>query len=312
MATHTIQQHISPYIRLMRWHQPAGFYLLLAPSLWGLAAAINQYGFDLAPSIMGLILTSVLSGEYNFAPPLPALVLIIIIGALITRSAGCIINDVWDADLDPRVERTKSRPLASKEITHKGALLLFVMLMLVAVYLVLLLNPLVGYLSIAAVVGTIIYPLSKRFIVVPQLVLGLVFGWGCIMSYVAVANQLSALAWLLFAANILWIISYDLQYAICDRKDDISIGIHSGALYFGKATPKVIVGLQLAMLGLLLIAGLIMQAGMVFYIALIGAAGLLVYFYFFTEGYKNESRCLVSFRNNHWFGWLLLAGIIFS
>lgn len=296
----------------MRWHQPAGFYLLLSSTLWGLVVASHQYGTEsLMPPIIAYLLVTMSLTENYFTTPLILVYLVFVIGSLIMRSAGCIINDIWDKDLDPQVTRTQNRPLAQKEVSVKNAFFLFSALILLALTLLLLLNPFVGYLSLAAICGTIIYPLSKRFIVIPQLALGFVFGWGVIMAYAAIANQLSLIAWLLFFANILWIVSYDLQYAICDKADDIGLGINSGALYFNKTTPAVIVILQLIMFGVLLITGLILQAKLFFYIALALGGLLLVYFWFFTRGYTDETKCLISFRNNHWYGWIVLIGLIY-
>lgn len=302
------------YARLMRWHQLAGFYLILPSSLWGLFAALNYYEGEVASaSIAFIIPPSTTNNFYDWLYYPTVLAAIITAGAFIMRSAGCIINDFWDIDIDPQVQRTKTRPLASGELTKNEALSLFGLLMLAALLLVMLLNPLTVVLSIAGVAGTCVYPLAKRFIKVPQLMLGLVFSWGTIMSWSAVANGLWYWEpWLLWACNIIWIISYDLQYAMYDEPDDRKIGINSGALYFGNNTAKVVLGLQLLLLILLGLRGQLANEDLTFYLTLLAGATLFVFFLFFTKGYSHRENCLVAFRQNHWFGWLILLGIVLS
>lgn len=304
------------YARLMRWHQLAGFYLILPSTLWGLVAALNYSdnypSSQVVPSSITFLIPSLDSQVlYELIHSPFTLIAIFTTGALIMRSAGCIINDFWDIDIDPQVQRTKNRPLASGELDRKEVLWLFAGLLIVALLLVMLLPPLTFILSLAGVAGTCIYPLAKRFIKVPQLVLGLVFSWGTIMAWSGVTNDLGYWEpWLLWACNIIWIVSYDLQYALYDKQDDKKIGINSGAIYFDKNTGKIIIGLQIILLMLLGLRGYLANEGLTFYAMLVAGGGLFIFYSFFTKGYTEPKNCLVSFRQNHWFGWLILIGII--
>ncbi|MBE8181972.1 MAG: 4-hydroxybenzoate octaprenyltransferase [Candidatus Portiera sp.] len=300
------------YARLMRWHQLAGFYLILPSTLWGLAAAFNHSTGEQSYSSITLLIPYLNTPQFHELVYSPVTLLIIFtIGSLIMRSAGCIINDFWDIDIDPQVQRTKTRPLASGELARNDVLWLFGGLLVVALSLVMLLPPLTLVLSVVGVAGTCLYPLAKRFIKVPQLVLGLVFSWGTIMAWSAVTNDLGHWdPWLLWLCNIIWIISYDLQYALYDEQDDKRIGINSGALYFGKNTGRVIVALQVLLLILLGLRGWLAQAGLSFYVILTVGAVFFALCFLFTKGYVHRENCLTSFKKNHWFGWLILIGII--
>ena len=304
---------INALSRLMRWHQLAGFYLILPSCLWGLIAAYNNHPDFEFSSTLSLLFSWVLGQGISY-PNFTGLIIIFIVGSLIMRSAGCIINDFWDIDIDPQVERTKSRPLASGELSKGEAIGLFITLIVLASFLVLLLNPRTGLLALLGVAGTIAYPLAKRHIKLPQLVLGLVFSWGTIMAWSAIAIDLSFSSyigdpWLLWLANILWILSYDLQYALCDIEDDKKIGINSGALYFMDKTPQVIILLQIGLIMILVGRGLLLTNGVIYFIMLGAGALLFAYFYSYTKGYTDRAKCLTSFRENHWFGWLVLVGI---
>ena len=276
---------ISPFIRLMRWHQPIGILLLLAPTLWALVVAARGI-------------------------PDTSLIVLFIFGAVIMRSAGCIINDLWDRDLDGKVERTRNRPLARREISPRQALALFALLILLAFGLVLLLNPLVLILAFFGVAGTILYPLAKRIISVPQLVLGLVFAWGIPMAYAAQANSLPPIAWVLYGLNFLWIMAYDTQYALCDKEDDMGLGIHSSALYFGERAPLVIVLCQIGLIVGLLLLGFSLALATGYYVLLSLGALLFAYHWFQTKGYRDPAACFAGFRGNHWFGWILLTAFL--
>lgn len=308
---------LGAYVRLMRWHQLAGFYLILPSTLWGLVAAYHQYDSPQTTSSIAIMMSIYdgfdLANINLFVPTITQLGLIFIVGSLIMRSAGCIVNDYWDADIDPKVERTKTRPIASGELTKAEAMHLFIILIIVALALVLLLNPLTIALSIVGIIGTTLYPLAKRHIQVPQLVLGLVFSWGTVMAWSAVANDLWHWdVWLLWVTNIIWIVSYDLQYALCDLEDDKQIQINSGAIYFASSTAKVIVLLQVLLLALLAFRGWLSNSSPIYFMLLGGGALLFIYFYNYTKGYSDGRRCLTSFRRNHWFGWLILLGIIYN
>lgn len=269
--------------RLMRWHQPIGILLLLSPTLWALVVAAR-----------GL--------------PELRLLVIFILGTILMRSAGCVINDLWDRDLDGKVGRTRTRPLVQGEISPRHAVCLAVILIVLAGGLLLFLNRLVILLAVLGLLGTIFYPLSKRFLEVPQLVLGLVFAWGVPMAYAAQAGFLPPLAWILYALNGVWIMAYDTQYALCDKADDRKLGVHSSALYFGSQAPVVIVVCQLLLLAGLLGVGWFLDLALGYYILLCLGGVLFFYHWVRTRGYEDTAACLGSFRGNHWFGWLVLTG----
>lgn len=274
-----------PYFRLMRWHQPIGALLLLPPTLWALVVAAQGL-----PSLRLLV--------------------IFVLGTVIMRSAGCVINDLWDRDLDGRVRRTRDRPLARGDISPRQALALLFILILAALVLLLFLNRLALLLAPIGLAGAIFYPLAKRFILVPQLVLGLVFSWGIPMAYAAQAGDIPLIAWFLYLLNFLWILAYDTQYALCDKEDDITLGIHSSALYFGKRAPVVIMLCQGMLLCGLLGLGISLSLALAYYIMVGLGAGLFVFHWFQTRGYQDPVACLASFRGNHWFGWLILTGLL--
>ena len=275
--------YVKPILHLMRWHQPVGILLLLSPTLWALVVAARGF-------------------------PDTDLVIIFILGTVLMRSAGCVINDLWDRDLDGKVARTRTRPLAQGLINPLFAVGLAIFLILCAGGLLLLLNNLVLLLAIVGVIGTIFYPTAKRFLPVPQLVLALVFAWGVPTAYAAQAAALPPLAWLLYLLNGIWIIAYDTQYALRDRADDEKISIHSSALYFGEKTPLVIVLCQLALVLGLLLFGCFLDLAFGYFLLLGLGTCLFVYHWFLTRGYKDTTACLLSFRENHWFGWLILSG----
>ena len=332
-----IFRKLSAYVRLMRWHQPAGFFLVLPGSLWGLAAAANSYSDIQSSSSFSLLYNTLkdsfdpdvfvesvsqhLTMTLDFAGQLVTqlalypqgivLGVIITAGAFVMRSAGCVINDYWDRDLDHRVARTRKRPLTSGELKPYEGLVLFALLLILAVALVLLLNPFTGLLALIGAAGTILYPLAKKLLPVPQLALGLVFSWGTLMAWAAYAGSLGYWdPWALWAAHALWIVSYDLQYAICDSADDKKIGIKSGALFFGASTPRAIAVFQFDLLLVLVLRGVYSDAGMFYYLILAAAALFFISCWDYTEGYTNKTRCLHSFKRNHYFGWLILLAIV--
>lgn len=199
---------MNPYLRLMRIDRPIGTILVLMPTLWSLWMA---------------------SG----GDPSALQVTVFTLGCFLMRSAGCVMNDIVDRNFDPLVQRTKSRPIASGDVTVAEGLVLFLILSLLSFLLVLALNRLTLYLSIAGLLLAVIYPFSKRIISVPQFVLGISFGWGAIMAWGAVQNRIDFPAILIFIANIFWSLAYDTIYALMDRDDDLKIGVKSTAILFG-------------------------------------------------------------------------------
>ena len=201
---------VGNYAELMRLHKPIGIFLLLWPTLWALWLA--SYGRP---------------NEQVFA--------VFVLGVLLTRSAGCVINDFADRDFDARVQRTKDRPLANKRLEPAEAIIVFVALSLIAVALVLTLDRTTQWLAAGGAAMIITYPFFKRFFALPQAYLGAAFSWSIPMAYAAQTGSVPRLAWLLFIANILWTTAYDTMYAMVDRADDVKIGIKSSGILFGDA-----------------------------------------------------------------------------
>ncbi len=235
----------SALARLIRLHNQTGTYLLLLPTLWALVLAAH-----------GL-------------PPLHLLI-IFLIGSFLMRSAGVILNDLADQSFDRQVTRTQTRPLASGELSRRHAFSLLSLLLLLAASLLLLLPPLVVWLSPVAVFLSALYPFCKRWIHMPQAMLGIAFGWGTVMAWAAVRNQLDLPVWCLFGATAAWAVAYDTIYAIQDQEDDRRIGVKSAALYFGPSLHSGVGFALCAMLILLAVAGWLTQVRWPFYITLLG------------------------------------------
>ncbi|NJN73189.1 MAG: 4-hydroxybenzoate solanesyltransferase [Limnothrix sp. RL_2_0] len=206
-------------MRLLRWDKPAGRLILIIPALWAVFLAAE-------------------------ARPDPLLVLVIVLGAIATSAAGCVVNDLWDRDIDPKVERTKVRPLASKALTVKvgiaTAIVSFASAAGLAFYLNPWTNPLSFWLCVGAVPVIVCYPLAKRFFPIPQLVLAIAWGFAVLISWSAVTKDLTLPTWLLWGATVLWTLGFDTIYALSDREDDLKIGINSSAIFFGKFAPEAI------------------------------------------------------------------------
>jgi len=279
-----IPERVHDYARLMRLHRPIGIFLLLWPTLWGLWFAAQ-------------------------GRPDPLVLTVFVLGVVLMRSAGCVINDYADRDFDPRVERTRDRPVAAGRVTPTEALALFVVLCLIAFGLVLLLNWLTIALSVAGALLASTYPFLKRYTHLPQFYLGVAFGWGIVMAFAAQTNAVSTLAWALFLANVFWSVAYDTAYAMVDREDDIRIGVKSTAILFG-AYDRLMVGVfHAATLGLLVVAGLMAGRGMLYYLGLAVAAGLAVYQQRLIRK-RTRAGCFKAFLNNSWFGAAVFAGLV--
>lgn len=275
---------IKPYIHLMRLDKPIGLFLLLWPTLWGLWFASR--GFP----------------DYS-------ILIIFVLGVILMRSAGCVINDFVDRKWDAHVQRTKNRPLATGKISAFSALILFVVLCVCALGLVLFLNALTIQLAFLAVAIIIFYPFMKRFTYLPQLGLGAAFAWSIPMAFAAVTNTVPGEAWLLFFATLLWPVIYDTQYAMVDQDDDIKIGIKSTAILWGKYTKFVIGALQILFIWMLIWVGLLVNLKITFYIALIGAS-LLFYYQLFLINDHDRTKCFRAFLNNNWVGFLIFLGFL--
>ncbi|MEC6883270.1 4-hydroxybenzoate octaprenyltransferase [Photobacterium piscicola] len=272
--------------QLARFDRPIGSLLLLWPTLWALFLAGDGF------------------------PKLDVLV-VFVLGVVFMRAAGCVINDFADRNVDGYVKRTANRPMPSGKVSEREALGLFILLVLVSFLLVLTMNNLTIMLSVVAVILAAAYPFMKRYTHLPQLVLGAAFGWSIPMAYAAQSGALPAVAWLLFAANILWTIAYDTLYAMVDRDDDLKVGIKSTAILFGRFD-KLIVGLlQLATIMLLIAIGGILQLNQGYYWALLLASALFVYQQMLIQGRQRE-QCFKAFLNNNYVGMVIFIGISLS
>ncbi|MNN37189.1 4-hydroxybenzoate octaprenyltransferase [compost metagenome] len=241
--------------------------------------------------------------------PSLANLLIFTFGVILTRSAGCAINDFADRRVDGHVERTRERPLASGRMTAREALRVFAGLMAVAFGLVLLTNATTVWLSCGALALAALYPFMKRYTYYPQVVLGAAYSWGILMTFTAEAGSLPAAAGLLYLANLLWTVAYDTYYAITDRDDDLRIGVKSTAILFGDADRPIIAILQgLSLLCLLLAAGRF-GLGLYFHLGLAAAAACFAWEYWSTRT-RDGQACFRAFLHNHWAGLAILAGTI--
>ncbi|HEY8518669.1 MAG TPA: 4-hydroxybenzoate octaprenyltransferase [Gammaproteobacteria bacterium] len=275
--------HYGRYARLMRLHQPIGIWLLLWPTLWALwiasAGAPSQHVF-----------------------------VILVLGTIIVRSAGCVINDFADRDIDPHVRRTAARPLASGEVGPSEALVLFAGLMLIAFGLVLTLNALTVLLALAAAVLAVCYPFAKRVFSAPQFVLGLAFSWGVPMAFAAQTGQVPRLGWLLFLTAVIWVVVYDTEYAMADREDDLKIGVNSTAVLLGDMDRAAIAGLHALLAVSLVLVGRTAELGPWYYAGVAAAACLALYQLGLIWS-REPQRCFRAFLNNAWYGAAVFAGI---
>lgn len=272
------------YTQLMRLDKPIGTLLLLWPTLWALFSAQNGI------------------------PPLPIL-LIFILGVIVMRSAGCVINDYADRHIDGSVKRTALRPLATGKVSEKEAKGLFIALLGVAFILVLNLNLYTICLSFIAVLLATVYPFMKRYTHLPQFVLGMAFGWSIPMAFGAINESLPLECWLLFFANLAWTVAYDTQYAMVDRDDDLRIGVKSTAILFAQYDNKIIALLQALSLGLLIAYGAVKGFTYTYYIALALTAGLFIYQCKLTRLREREA-CFKAFLNNNYVGLGILISIL--
>ena len=272
------------FFQLARLDRPIGTYLLLWPTLWALWLAA-----DGRPSF------------HNF--------IVFTLGVFLTRSAGCVINDYADRHYDGRVKRTKERPLVTGRVTPREALVFAGILFLIAFILVLTTNPLTISLSFVALLLAGIYPFAKRFTHLPQVVLGAAFSWSIPMAFAAETGEISQHAWLLFCANLLWIVAYDTQYAMVDRDDDLKIGIKSTAILFGELDNFMIVLFQMLSMVTLVMLAIQLEFSWPFYVSLLVASAGFINQYQLTRTRERED-CFKAFLSNHWVGAVLFGGII--
>jgi 4-hydroxybenzoate polyprenyltransferase len=269
---------------LTRMDKPIGIYLLLWPTLWALWIAAEG-----VPSAKNLV--------------------IFVLGTVLMRAAGCVINDYADRNLDGHVSRTQQRPLATGAISAKEALGFFVILVAIAFGLVLLTNTTTILLSFGALAVAALYPFMKRYTYFPQAVLGAAFSWGMPMAFTAETGSVPVAVWLLFIANVVWTVGYDTYYAMADREDDLKIGIKSTAILFGDADRVIVLSLQFLSLLCLILAGIQFELGGWFHLGLAVAAGCYVWQFWKTRN-REPMVCFKAFLHNHWAGLAILIGIV--
>ena len=239
--------------------------------------------------------------------PALGVVAIFVVGTVLMRSAGCVINDYADRDFDGHVERTRHRPLAARRVTPKEALALAAGLALLSFLLVLPLNALTIALSVPAVFLAGSYPFTKRFLAIPQAYLGIAFGFGIPMAFAALQGEVPMVAWVMLLANVFWAVAYDTEYAMVDRPDDLKIGIKTSAITFGRfdvAAVMICYGLTLALLGWV---GLTTGGGLFFMAGLAVAAGIMVYHYTLIRE-RDRPKCFKAFLHNNWVGAAIFVG----
>ncbi len=272
------------YAKLMRFDKPVGIWLLLWPTLWALW----------------------LAGEGR---PDQGLFVVFVLGVVVMRAAGCVLNDFADRKIDPYVERTRTRPIASGAVAPGEALTLFAALALIAIGLASMLNDLARMLAVVGGVLTVAYPFVKRYLSIPQFVLGAAFGWAVPMAFAAQTGRISELAWLVFGTAMIWAVIYDTFYAMVDREDDKKIGVKSTAILFGEVDLFVIAGLQVLMLVALVLIGYRAGLGFWFYLSVVAAAMLMAWHQWLARD-RQPAGCFAAFLNNHLVGLAVFIGIV--
>ena len=277
-------QKIFNYCDLMRINKPIGIWLLLWPTLWALWLASE-------------------------GRPSQNIFIIFILGVVIMRSAGCVLNDYVDRNIDSYVKRTKNRPIVSGLVSPKEALILFFMLSLAAVSLATMLSRMAQALAVIAACLTIIYPFVKRYFSFPQFILGAAFGWAVPMVFAAETDSLPILAWLLFGAVIIWAVIYDTFYAMIDRDDDLKIGVKSTAILFGNADLFVIAGFQTVMVLLLVTIGLFAKLSFWFFSSILIVSGLMIY-HLWLANKRQSNEYYLAFKGNNIIGLVIFSGLL--
>ena len=273
-------------IQLLRWNKPEGRLILMIPALWAVFLAA--------------------AGK----PPLP-LVGVIIFGSIATSAAGCVVNDLWDRDIDPQVERTSSRPLASRALSVQVGIVVGIVALACAAVVAFYLNPLSFWLSVAAVPVIVLYPGAKRVFPVPQLVLSIAWGFAVLISWSAVTANITAPTWLLWGATVLWTLGFDTIYAMSDRIDDQRIGINSSALFFGKYASVAVGIFFIGTVILLGGVGFLVNLNISFWISLILATIAWIWQIIRLQQPEIPNPAYGEmFRQNVWIGFLILAGMI--
>jgi 4-hydroxybenzoate polyprenyltransferase len=269
-------ESLRQYGRLMRLDRPVGIWLLLWPALWGVWVAAD-------------------------GRPQPGIFVVMVLGVIVMRAAGCVINDYADRDLDPHIARTRDRPLATGQITPTEALVLFIALSLLAVALALMLNPLAQGLAVVGGALTVAYPFTKRIVSAPQLVLGAAFGWSIPMAFAAETGAVPRLAWLMWLSVVIWAVIYDTMYAMADREDDLRIGVKSTAIWFGSADVFIVSLLMIVLMLALALVGRMAGLGPWYFGSLLAAGALLLRERRLIVD-RNPAGCFKAFLESHLVG----------
>ena len=279
----SISDRIKIYAQLMRLDKPIGILLLLWPMLWGLWFAAR-----------GL--------------PDWHILVIFALGTVLMRSAGCVINDFADRNIDPHVERTKNRPMAAGRVGSTEALLLAAGLSLCAFLLIVPLNQLTIMLSVPALFLAGTYPFTKRFFAMPQAYLGIAFSFGIPMAFAAQTDSLPSVVWILMLANLFWVIAYDTAYAMVDKPDDLKIGIKTSAITFGRFDVMGVMLCHACFMAIMLVIGQLQQMNLAYYAGLMVAVGLITYQYTLIRN-RDRALCFKAFLHNNWVGMVVFIGI---
>ena len=277
---------INNYLVLMRLNKPIGIYLLMWPMLWAFLISASGH-----PNLFYLLL--------------------FMIGVVLTRSAGCVINDFLDKDIDSQVERTKGRLLVSGKVSSSEAVLLFIALISLCILLLLMIGADILIYALISFCLLIIYPISKRLIKIPQLILGIAFGSSIPMVYMVQVGEVNASCILLYLSTISWAVSYDTYYAIADKLDDLKIGNKSSAILFGENDINTPYWLQMLTISLMIFVGLINNLNLYFYLALLIAILLCLYQKILVRNRK-PYQCIAAFENNNYFGLIIFFGLLLS
>ena len=270
--------------KLIRFDKPIGTFLLLWPTLSTFFILTNGH-----PSII--------------------LITIFCLGTFFMRSAGCVINDYFDRDIDGKVARTKDRPLITGEIKPKEALLLFIVLLMLSASLLIWTNKLTVIVALLGAGLTILYPLTKRFFQIPQVFLGLAFSWGVLMASAAELNQITISSVIIFSACFFWIMAYDTAYSMSDKEDDLSLNIYSSALTFGKYVKTIFLLCQIISLSLWGLSGYLESLGSTFFFSLLLVLVFVYHQYSLIKDYDRD-KCFRAFRNNNWVGIAVFVGSV--
>jgi 4-hydroxybenzoate polyprenyltransferase len=283
--SYRLGRRLVEYARLARLDRPIGIWLLLWPVLWALWIA-------------------------GAGRPTPRVLIVFVLGVFVMRAAGCVINDLADRNIDPRIRRTRQRPLAARRVTPYEAIVLFVLLAATALWLVLHLDPFTIRLSLVGAALTVSYPFVKRFFPLPQLYLGISFGgWGVPMAFAAQTGQVPRIAWVIFMAAVIWAVIYDTIYAMVDREDDLKVGVRSTAIAFADMDRAMVGILQILMLAALYLVGRDLHFGNWYYGGLGVAAATFVYQQWLIRD-RDPEHCLQGFLNNNYTGIAIFAGVL--